>query len=341
MFVTVLLTLVIFVLFLSAVSLFYSFSAGRAFSPAATFAGAIVLAVLFMLIQYAISPWIIAASVGLRRLEPGQSPWLENTVRELAAKAAVAMPKLGLVQDATPNAFVFGNSSGNMMLAVHSGLIENLSEDEVKGVIGHELGHIRHRDSIIMTFLSAIPMIAYLVARATFGFRIGRDREEKGAGWIILAGVAALLVYFIAQLLVLRLSRLREHFADAFSAYLTREPRNLESALTKITYGLSLSQSDTTGARALYISDPSLAKEEIGSILEHKSRYDLDRNGVLDERELELAMESEAKTRWGGFNELFSTHPPTYKRLLLLRQIENEISSTGMQPQLADVYKRI
>ena len=265
---------------------------------------------------------------------------MEGIVGKLANAAGVKQPRLAIVPDPTPNAFVFGNSSSNMTLAVNQGLLSQLNEDEIQGVIGHELGHIRHKDSIVMTFLSAIPLIAYVIARMAFGIRyVGRKDERGGAAYIILAGIVALAVYFVAQLLVMRLSRLRESFADAFSAYLTGSPRSLESALTRITYGLSLSPQEPHGARALFISDPALAKAEVREIMNQKSKYDLDQNGVLDEHELELAMQQEARSRWTSVNEAFSTHPPTYKRILLLRQIDQEITSRGLQSD--NIYSRI
>src|SRR3990172_5718552 len=337
---TILITLVVFVAFLSVVSYFFTVATDLSFSPLATLAGAFALALVFMLIQFAISPYIVAAPARLHYLQPSENPWLESSVGKLASQAGVKPPRLAVSPDPTPNAFVFGNSSGNMTLAVNQGLLAQLNEDEIQGVIGHELGHIRHKDSIVMTFLSAIPLIAYIIARAAFGMRYaGRKDEKGGVGYIILAGVVAMAVYFIAQLLVMRLSRLREHFADAFSAYLTGSPRSLESALTRIAYGLSLSPREPHGARALFISDPALAKQEVQDILRQKSKFDLDRNGVLDEHELGLAMQEEARTRWRSVNEAFSTHPPTYRRLLLLRQIDQEISSRGLETR--NIYSQI
>jgi heat shock protein HtpX len=337
---TILITLIVFVGFVSVVSYFFSLATELSFSPIATLVGALVLALIFMLIQFAVSPYIVAATTRLQYLRPGDNPWLESTVSKLAGEAGVKPPRLAIVPDPTPNAFVFGNSSNNMTLAVNQGLLSQLNEQEIQGVIGHELGHIRHKDSIVMTFLSAIPLIAYVIARMAFGFGyVGRKDERGSASYIILAGIVALAVYFIAQLLVMRLSRLRESFADVFSAYLTGSPRSLESALTRITYGLSLSPQEPHGARALFISDPALAKSEVREIMNQKSRYDLDQNGVLDEHELELAMQQEAHSRWTSVNEAFSTHPPTYKRILLLRQIDQEIASRGLQTE--NIYSRI
>jgi Zn-dependent protease with chaperone function len=90
---------------------------------------------------------------------------------------------------------------------------------------------------------------------------------------------------------------------------------------------LSLSPKPTTGARAFYIGDPAMAKQEYQRIVKRKDTYDLDRDGVLDERELELAMEEEARSTWTTINTWFSTHPPTFKRILLLQEIDDEMTS--------------
>ena len=103
---------------------------------------------------------------------------------------------------------------------------------------------------------------------------------------------AAYAVYILTTLLALRLTRLRESYADAYSAFLTQQPRELESALTKIAYGLSLAPGEPHGARAFFIEDPAQAKQDVAGIMDQKSKYDLDKDGVLSERELEAAMEA-------------------------------------------------
>jgi len=294
---------------------------------------AIILTVLFILFQYLIGPAIVKASTHLQYLKPGENPWLESTVKGLADKSGIPMPKLATVPDNTPNAFVFGRTSSSATLAVHEGLLRNLNEDEVKGVIGHEVGHIKHKDYIVMTVLSALPLLSYLVARGTWQaawFARGSSRNKDEGSMraaLVVIGVLSYVVYIISLLFVMRLSRLREHYADAYSAYVTGSPRSLESALAKITYGLSLSSKPPSGARAFYIGDPAQAKQEIAEIMDKKDEYDLNHDGVLDERELELAMEKEAKSTWVKMNSLFSTHPPTFKRILLLHEIEGEMES--------------
>jgi len=288
---------------------------------------------LFILFEYALGPVIVSLTTRLQYLKPGDNPWLENTVKELAVKSGVPMPRLAVVPNNTPNAFTFGRTSSSAVLAVHEGLLNDLNEDEVKGVIAHELGHIKHKDYIVMTVLSALPLIAYWIAQialraAWFSGGSRRGKNQGNAGVVLIAvGVVSFIVYIVSFLAVMRLSRLREHYADSYSAYLTQNPRSLESALTKITYGLSIAPKATAEARSFYIEDPTQAKQEVAEIMEKKNVYDLDHDGVLDEKELELAMEKEAKSTWVQMNSLFATHPPTFRRILLLREIENEMNT--------------
>jgi len=288
---------------------------------------------LFILFQYLVGPAIVAATARLHYLKPGENPWLESTVKELAEKSGVPIPKVATVPNNTPNAFVFGRSASSATLAVHDGLLRNLNQDEIRGVIAHELGHVKHRDFIVMTVLSALPLIAYLIAQFAFragvvsSYSRGRNKEGNAGVALIAVGAISFIVYIITFLAVRRLSRLREHYADAYSAYLTGSPRSLESGLAKITYGLSISPKAPEGARAFYIGDPAQAKQEIQQIMENKDDCDLDKDGVLDERELQLAMEKESKSTWVTMNSWFATHPPTFKRILLLREIENEMES--------------
>ncbi len=290
--------------------------------------------IIFILLQYLIGPAMVRWSTGLRYLtteEKSQLEWASDA-EEMAQKSGIPTPKLAIVPDPTPNAFVFGRTTRGATLAVHEGLLKQLNKEEIRGVIGHELGHLKHRDFLVMTVLSALPLIAYLIARLSFEaarFANGGKKKEGLALRVLLlaAGAVSYIVYIVVLLCVMRLSRLREHYADAYSAYVTGAPRELESALTKITYGLSLSPMPPHGARTLYIGDPALAKQECQGILKRKEEYDLDKDGVLDERELELAMEREAKSRWTTMNTWFGTHPATYQRVLLLREIGKEMAS--------------
>jgi heat shock protein HtpX len=197
-----------------------------------------------------------------------------------------------------------------------------------------------------MTVLSAVPLLAYIVARGCFEFlRHGaRGGNGKGKGQAILIAIVvallAYLVYLLTQMLVLHLSRTRELYADAYSGAATRDPHQLASALTKISYGLSLAPRDSqpTGLRAFMIGDPVKAASDYENLQAKMSRYDRDQDGQLDTHELEEAFEGESSGPWRRANELFSTHPPTYARILMLELLEEELA-TGNLP--ANVYEYV
>jgi heat shock protein HtpX len=136
---------------------------------------------LFILFQYAVGPVIVAATTRLHYLKPGENPWLENVVKELADKTGIPMPKLATVPDQTPNAFTFGRTTRSATLAVHEGLLRQLNESEIRGVIAHELGHIKHKDYVVMTVLSTLPLIAYMIAQVTLraGMYSGGRRSAR------------------------------------------------------------------------------------------------------------------------------------------------------------------
>jgi len=335
---TIILVFAIFLGLLTIISVFF-------LDPTTGLIFGLVGAFFIILLQYLIGPVIVRATSRLHYLSPGENRWLEAKVSKMASTSGIPMPRLAISPDPTPNAFVFGRTQKSATLAVHQGLLQRLNEDEIEGVIAHELGHVRHRDFIVVTMISAIPLVAYLIARSVLwgGYVSGLggrgSNRNNGAGALIVIAIVAYGVYILTTLLALRLTRLRESYADAFSAYLTKQPRELESALVKIAYGLSLAPGEPHGARAFFIEDPAQAKQDVAQIMDQKSKYDLDHDGVLSERELELAMEAEAKSNWRKVAQLFMTHPPTYKRILMLREIEQEMNTGTFQE--SNVYNHV
>ena len=314
----------------------------RAF-PAA-FAIVFGLALLFILAQWLVSPAIVRWAIrGRLPITADSNPWLVRTVEELARQAGVPTPKIWQSDDASPNAFVFGRTVASAELVVTAGLLQRLNQDEIRAVLAHEIGHLRHRDVIIMTLMSAVPLIAYVIARMGFEVLRGNVRVRgKGGGQALLIVIASAIVsyavYLVTQLLVLYLSRTREYYADAYSGAATRDPHLLASALTKITYGLSLASEDSepSGLRAFMIGDPVKASEDYDELSDKMNAYDLDKDGQLDAYELGKAMEAERKSHWRRANELFGTHPPTYKRILMLEEMEEELKKGGLP---ANIYQ--
>src|SRR5213595_3475064 len=333
--------ILVFAIFLGLITLISVFFIS---DPVTTLVLSLTGAFFIILLQYLIGPVIVKATSRLHYLAPGENRWLETKVAQLASQSNIPTPRLAISPDPTPNAFVFGRTQKSATLAVHQGLLQRLDEDEIEGVIAHELGHVKHRDFIVVTMISAIPLVAYLIARSVLWGGIasgysGRSNKNNSAGLLIIVAVAAYAVYILTTLLALRLTRLRESYADAYSAFLTQQPRELESALTKIAYGLSLAPGQPHGARAFFIEDPAQAKQDVAQIMDQKSKYDLDHDGVLSERELEMAMEAEAKSNWRKAAQLFMTHPPTYKRILMLREIEEEMNTGTFQE--SNIYNHV
>lgn len=272
-------------------------------------------AVGLVFLQWLVGPKIIWWSTNMRLLKTNEYPWLWKAVKTFCKKNKVPVPKIAIVRSATPNAFVFGRAPSSAILAVTQGLLNALSRDEVKAVVAHEIGHIKHKDMIVMTVVGAIPVILYFIARFLV-FQPRRD-ERKGSG-AVLVGIVAFILYFVTNLLVLALSRLREYYSDRFSAINTK-PKYIASALAKITYGLGTSSDKGNEAvRAFYIADPLTATREISMF---SSEYS---DSKISESELEKAMEWEKKNPLAKIGEWFSTHPLTYKRILALRELERK-----------------
>lgn len=301
---------------------------------------AIVLISFFILFQWIIGPSVMKRTLKLRYLRSGENIWLEKTVSEIAEKSGLPKLKIGIWPSEQPNTCVYGRTARGATLAISIGLLKHLNKGEIRAVIAHEFGHLKHKDYLTMTCLGSLPLMYYRIGR----FFLYNDQDKlRGVLPLLLFGLIGLfafLIYALTQLSLLSLSRMREFYSDAYAVYLTRKPRQLRSALTKIAYGLSLNPRERYGANAFFIEDPGNAKNEIKIIIEKGREYDFDRDGTLDEKELQIAMEREAKkSRFNRLKNLFSTHPPTYKRILLLKQIENEMASGRYTEE--DIYKYI
>ncbi|MDD4908892.1 MAG: zinc metalloprotease HtpX [Candidatus Omnitrophica bacterium] len=271
------------------------------------------LSLVFMFIQYMIGPKIVEWSMRVKYITAQENPRLHRMVEELARRAGIPKPKIGIAQIGIPNAFAFGRSLSDGRVCVTEGIMRLLDEDELRAVLGHELSHLKSRDMLTITLLSVIPMILYRIAWSTLFYgRGGRDRGGNTA----LIGIAAFLFYFLTNLLVLYASRIREYFADRGSIALGNKPSALASALYKLVYGSAKMDSGTLkeaeGLKAFFVNDPSRAINELREL----RQLDLDKNGTLDAAELEAIQNKKIKLGLGGkLMELLSTHPNMLKRI--------------------------
>ncbi len=272
-------------------------------------------------VQYMIGPKIVEWTMGVRYLAPNEHPELQRTVADLAQRAGLPAPKIGISDTRLPNAFAFGRGHRDGRVCVTRGILELLDPDELKAVIGHELSHIKNRDVLTITLLSVIPMILYRVAWhfMWFGGGSGRRRDSEGAPSAALIGLAAFLFYFLTNLLVLYASRIREYFADRGSVALGNPPAALASALYKLVYGSARMNKDALkdveGIKAFFVNDPSQAMNELRDL----KQLDLDRSGTIDPEELETLRHKAVRLSVGDhLLEMLSTHPNMLKRISAL-----------------------
>jgi len=193
---------------------------------------------------------------------------LYNITENLSITAGLPMPKLYIVEDASPNAFATGRNKDHAVIAVTSGLLKILEKDELEGVIAHELSHIGNKDMLLSTIV--VVMVGFIAILSDFFIRSqmwggGRNRDNQGGGIAIIIGVAlALLAPLAATLIRLAISRKREFLADASGALLTRYPEGLAKALKKISAETTPLHSAKNATAHLFISNPFGNKKSSG-----------------------------------------------------------------------------
>ena len=259
-----------------------------------------VIALGMAAFQYFGSDRLVLRSVGARVVTPEEEPWLHSTVDRLVAQAEIPKPRIAVARTDVPNAFATGRNPKNSVICITDGIRTRLNDDKLEAVIGHELIPIKNRDVTVMTLASFFATVAAMLMQMLIHMSIcmsmggmgGRGRGGGGgaAAAFMLAYVASVLVYFLATLLILALSRYREYGADRGGAILIGAPSRLASALTKIT---------GTIAR---IPTQDLRKMETANAFCIVS-----------------ALKGESLAG------LFSSHPPVGKRVERLRRLEVEM----------------
>ena len=283
----------------------------------------IILAFLFLGFQYFVGPTMVQMVMRVKWVSEKEEPEIHRMVAELAERANIPKPKVGISHLGIPNAFAFGKSIRDGRVCVTQGIRRLLSKDELKAVIGHEISHIKHRDMLFITLLSAIPLILYWIAwRMMWGGMLGGRRE--GGGYAALVGMGAFLLYFLTNLLVLYGSRIREYYADLGSVKLGNPPHQLATALYKLVYGSAKSRGReelkrVEGVKAFFLNDPSRAQAELTEL----SQVDRDMSGTIDIDELmELRQKTVKINKAEKMMELFTTHPNMLKRIKHLASLE-------------------
>ena len=243
-----------------------------------------------MFVQYYFSDTIVIKSMGAKILTESEAPELHEMINRLCSMADLPKPRIAVVKTNVPNAFATGRNQRNAVVAVTTGLMQQLNSSELEAVLAHELTHVKNRDAMVLTIASFISTLAYYLM--LFG---GGGRRDRDSGNAILIFLASIVVYAASYLLIMSLSRYREFAADRGASIITGQPSQLASALRKISVGISRIPNEdlrkVEGANAFFII-PAVSKSTI-------------------------------------FN-LFSTHPSLEARLAALERIEKELEISGV-----------
>ncbi|HEY7702243.1 MAG TPA: zinc metalloprotease HtpX [Candidatus Limnocylindrales bacterium] len=220
---------------------------------------------------------LVLAVSQAREVDESQAPKLMNVVRELSIAANIPMPKVYVIDDTAPNAFATGRDPKHASVAITTGLLEKLDREELQGVIGHELSHVRNFDIrfslVVAVMVGVIAILADFFLRFTFWGGGGRSRDRDGGGGgaqaiiFIVAIVLAILAPLISRFIQLAVSRQREYLADASAVELTRNPYGLERALAKISADKEVLEVANRGTQHLYFTNPIKKFEERSSNL--------------------------------------------------------------------------
>lgn len=251
--------------------------------------GGMMIAFLFALVMNGVSYWfsdkIVLRMYGAKEIGPDDSSKLHRIVQELALRAQMPMPKLYLIPQEAPNAFATGRDEKHAAVAVTEGILRILDEAELRGVLAHELSHVKNRDilvgTIAATMAGAISMLANI---AHWGMIFGgRSSEDRGGGHPIVALAMIIIAPLAALLVQMAISRSREYGADASGAAISTDPLSLASALRKLQRGVENIPMEANPATAhMFIVNPLTG---------------------------------------GGLMKLFSTHPPMDERIRRLEKM--------------------
>jgi heat shock protein HtpX len=250
---------------------------------------AVIYSVVTALVGYYSGDKVALRLSGAKEVTEADDPYLMRMVQNLCISTGTPMPKVHVIDDPAINAFATGRDPAHSSIAVTTGALKKLENEELEGVLAHELSHIRNYDIRVMTLVivlvGTVVVISDLVFRS-FLYGGGRRKREGGGALMLIGLVLLILAPIIAQLIKLAVSRKREYLADASAALMTRYPEGLAKALEKIAVQ-SLPMQRASGATAhLFIANPFQGKSLAG---------------------------------------LFSTHPPVENRIAELRRM----SGTG------------
>lgn len=249
----------------------------------------LVIAAAINIAVYFLSSKLVLMRYKAQIVSAQESPRLHKIVQEICLRADLPMPKIAIVNTATPNAFATGRNKKNAVVAATTGLLDILSDDELKGVLAHEMAHVKDKDILVMSIAATLASAISIAARSLWWGSLG-GRRDRGSEWIVL--LAMITVPIAAMFLQLGISRGREYYADRQGAMMIQKPMALARALAKLENG--------NRKRPLDVGNPASASLFIVNPFRGK--------GVLT---------------------LFSTHPPIEERIKRLEDLAQTTGYIG------------
>ncbi len=277
-----------------------------------------VIVVVINIAQWLLAPYLVDAMYRVKPMAETANPQLHQTVKDLSMKSGIPTPKLMLSKIPLPNAFAYGSPLTGNRVAVTEGLIKNLNEGEVEAVIGHELGHLKHRDVQTMMVVSFLPALFYYIGFSLMWSGNTQSNGKNNGSNNALFGIVFMAFSWVLNFFILYLSRVREYYADRHSVSV------VENGATKLSTGLARivhttqrtsrskqDQKNLNAFKALFIADPDKATQDSVTL------------ATLEVSGSQLVAEILAKkpTFADRLVEALSTHPNIVKRLQALQEL--------------------
>lgn len=269
--------------------------------PAFYFYGVIGFVLALNLIQWLFGPYIINAVYHARPADNVSEGWLYESVRNLAQRSGLSRePKVMIAEIDLPNAFAYGSPVTGPMVAVTRGILRRMPRDELESVLAHEVGHLKHRDVMVMLMISLLPAIIYYIGYSLYMSGAFGGGRRNGGGYALLVGLALMVLSFVFNIFVFLMSRLREYYADSHAAVVVPGgARKLQRALVRIMALTGRVRPEervrTESLKMFFISDPETFVDP-----------DVNIEGVIDRLR---------RTKPSPLADLFSTHPHPAKRI--------------------------
>jgi heat shock protein HtpX len=280
-----------------------------------------VMVVFFNIAQWLFGSYLVGALYRVREMKQTENPNLHAMISNLSKKSGIRTPKLMLAQIPLPNAFAYGSPISGSRIAVTQGLLSNLNDGEVEAVLGHELGHLKHRDVQVMMAVSFLPALFYFIGYSLMlSGMYGGQRKNEGASPLI--GIGFMVFSQVLTLFTLQISRLREYYADRHSvSVVDNGAEKLSSGLAKIVHSTGRmgkpkqqGKQNLTAFKTLFIADPERAAEDSAAV--HAFEAGNSQKLVDD-------ILSKKLTFGDKLIEALSTHPNIIKRLQALKELSS------------------